>query len=210
MKTVVLLKGAGSEQVDALPQQLNAQPWSSGAMRIAVHLGMPSPAVPDGPSIAPVYDAIVEIWSDAPLQIDAVNLPGDWDILDVRVSQEVIGKPAERIAPVGITPGISQLTFIEKLDGMARSEAERHWTEHIPLANAIHVGMNRYVQDRLSPPADGAKPWFGMAHLHFPDEAAMRDGMFTTPEDVSVITADVGEFVQSYATMLAVEHVIKG
>jgi len=69
--------------------------------------------------------------------------------------------------------------------------------------------MNRYVQDRLAPGADGAAPWFGMAHLHFPDEAALRDGLFRTPADIEAIIADVAEFVSNHVTMLATEHVIK-
>lgn len=160
----------------------------------------------------PHYDAILELWSDEPLGDRVASdaaLVDDWQ-LDIRTSDEVVGKEGRGQAPAGATPGLSQLSFIHKIDAMPHAEAERHWSEHIPLASAIHVGMERYVQDRLSAGAADAEPWFGMAHLHFPNEAALRDGLFRTPEDVETITADVAEFVSTYATMLAIEHVVKG
>ncbi len=198
MKSVILLNGVA----DHLPAALAAQPWAERASRIVVQLAAPAQAEP------PIYDAIVEIWSDAPIVLD--GMAADWDRIDIRSSQEVIGKAADRTAPVGVSPGLSQLSFIQAIDGLPRAEIERHWDEHIPLARDIHVGMDRYVQDRLSAAPEGARPWFGMAHLHFPSADALRDGLFRSPDDVAVIGADVAEFVSDYATMLAIEHVVKG
>ncbi|SCW61272.1 conserved hypothetical protein [Sphingobium faniae] len=204
MKRVILLRGPRSGTVDAAPGWAAAQPWAADATRIVVHVGFSAPVEPGGADRPPAYDAVIELWSDAAPDIDALH--ADWAEATIRSSAQVIGKPAARPVPVGITPGLSQLSFIRAIDGLPLAEAERHWDEHIPLARAIHIGMNRYVQDRLSPP----DPWFGMAHLHFPDEAALRDGLFRSPEDVAVINADVAEFVSDYATMLAIEHVVKG
>lgn len=208
MKSVILLREFRSGRVDDLPMALASQPWADAAERIVVQLGMPAPIEPGGDMVPPIYDAVVELWSDAPIELSGMT--ADWTLVDARSSHEVIGKAAERTPPVGVTPGLSQLSFIQAIDAMPRAESERHWDEHIPLARAIHVGMNRYVQDRLSPAGEGARPWFGMAHLHFPDEAALRDGLFRSPEDVAVIGADVAEFVSHYASMLAIEHVVKG
>lgn len=208
MKTVILL--AKPESAAALPALLAARSWPDEASRIAVHVGLPAPVEADGPAVPPIYDAVVEIWSDAPIDLAADGVLAGWGTVDIRSSQAVIGKAPGNAAPTGITPGLSQLSFIQAIDGMPRAEIERHWDEHIPLACAIHVGINRYVQDRLSPASADARPWFGMAHLHFPDEAALRDGLFRTPDDIAVISADVAEFVRDYATMLAIEHVVKG
>ena len=208
MKTVLLLREAGD--LSALPNLIAARPWAAQAGRIAVQVGMAAPVEAGGDPVPPLYDAVVEIWSDAPVA-DAIAADPLFIAIktDVRTSQEVVGKPdagpGSGTSPMGVTPGLSQLSFIRALDDLPRSEIERHWQEHIPLAKAIHVGMNRYVQDRLSP----ADPWFGMAHLHFPSEAALRGGLFRTPEDIAVIGADVAEFVSDYATMLAIEHVVK-
>ena len=155
------------------------------ADRLALQLATP---VPGGE--APPYDAVIELWSDVSLAA-------------------TIAKDERGGIATGATPGISQLSFTQPIAGMAHEETLRHWSEHILLARDIHVGMNRYVQDRLAPGADGAAPWFGMAHLHFPDEAALRDGLFRTPADIEAIIADVAEFVSNHVTMLATEHVIK-
>ena len=176
------------------------------ADRLALQLATP---VPGGE--APTYDAVIELWSDVSL---AATIAKDEALagcaeLDIRDSQELIAKDERGGIATGATPGISQLSFTQPIAGMAHEETLRHWSQHILLARDIHVGMNRYVQDRLAPGADGAAPWFGMAHLHFPDEAALRDGLFRTPADIEVIIADVAEFVSDHVTMLATEHVIK-
>lgn len=207
-KTVVLARARDADAggfrrwllADHAPQHL-----APLADRLALQLAMPDA------DDAPPYDAVIELWSAAPLgeAITADEALASRAILDVRASEEVIAKDERDGTAIGATPGVSQLSFTRPIAGMAREETLRHWSEHIPLAREIHVGMNRYVQDRLAPGAEGAEPWFGMAHLHFPDEAALRDGLFRTPEDIEAITADVAEFVGGYATMLAVEHVIK-
>lgn len=203
MKTIVLMNAA----IPGGPQALAGRPWARHARRIVVQV---TEAMAGG-SPPPAYATVVEIWSDAPLaaEIAADAAFGPPGVADVRTSQEVIGKPAPAIAPAGPVAGLSQISFIAALPGLDRAEVERHWSEHIPLANAIHVGMERYVQDRLSPAAAGHAPWFGMAHLHFPDARALTEGLFRNDEDIATITADVAEFVAEHATMLAREHVVK-
>lgn len=210
MKSIVLMRADGDRLPPELPALLAGRPWSKETSRIVVQSGMAAPVEEGGPALPPIYDAVVELWSDAPIAIEADGLLTAMASLDIRMSQEVVGKAGDGPPPIGVTPGLSQLSFIQAKPGMPRSEAERHWDEHISLAREIHVGMTRYVQDRLSAAEAGARPWFGMAHLHFPDAAALRDGLFRTPEDVAVISADVAEFVAGHATMLAVEHVVKG
>jgi len=209
MKTVVALRAHGGAQISNLPAMLRERPWAAQASRIAVHLGMPAPTAAGGPPLPPPYDVVIELWSDEWLDIAEDAVLAALGTLEVYDSREVIGKAGEGRPPVGATPGLSQLSFIQAIDGMPRGESERHWDEHIPLACDIHVGMSRYVQNRLSPAGPGARPWFGMAHLHFPDEAALRQGLFRTPEDIRVITEDVAEFVSDHITMLATEHVVK-
>lgn len=211
MKTVIFLRAREQAARAFLLSMLVDRPWVDMASRIVVQMGVTTPANPGG-EMGPHYDAVVELWSDEPLVglLWADSVFSEVWRLDVRMSQEVVGKAGNGHAPVGVTPGLSQLSFIRKIEAMPDAEAQRHWSEHVPRACAIHVGMERYVQDRLSTGAAGAEPWFGMAHLHFPNEAALRDGLFRTPADVEAITADVAEFISDFATMLAVEHVVKG
>jgi len=203
MKYVILLQGPTSTAAAHVANWVGVQRWADAAMRVIVHAGLPTPIEPGGPAMPPAYNAVIELWTDtAPAQDDFV---AHWDQVHVRTSTQVIGKPSAAPVTAGVTPGLSQLSFIRAIHGLPRADVERHWDEHIPLALQIHVGMNRYVQDRLSPP----DPWFGMAHLHFPHEAALRDGLFRDDRDIAVITADVAEFVAHHATMLAIEHVVK-
>lgn len=212
MKTVVFMRAMPDAGPLPAPMLLAERPWASRASRIVVQTGMDAPVEAGGPAVPPVYDRVMEIWADASVG-DGIAadplLAAHWE-LDIRSAQQVVGKEGNGPAPMGVTPGLCQLSFIQAIDGMPRAETERHWDEHIPLACEIHVGMNRYVQNRLSPADAEAAPWFGMAYLRFPDEAALRDGLFRSAEDVAVITADVAEFVADYATMLAIEHVVKG
>ena len=203
MKRVILLRGPRSATAASSPEWTGAQLWTKAAERAVVHVGQQAPIEEGGPLVPPVYDAVIELWSDA--AFDADSLRSDWEQVEVCSSTQVVGKASPEPLAVGVTPGLSQLSFIRAIADLPRQEVERHWIEHIPLACEIHVGMNRYVQDRFSP----SSPWFGMAHLHFPSEAALRGGLFRTPEDIAVIRADVVEFVSDYSTMLAVEHVVK-
>lgn len=214
MKTVVLLHSPDAAFVDGLPALLRDRPWGEQASRIVVHLPCPPSLAAEGTegrTEAAPCDAVIEIWSPEPVTPFVAADPALADAwLDIRGSSEVIGKQGTGAPPQGVTPGLSQLSFIEAIAGLPRTEVERHWSEHIPLATAIHVGMNRYVQDRFSPAEEANARWFGMAHLHFPDERALAEGLFRSADDIALITSDVAEFVASHATMTAIEHVVKG
>lgn len=210
-KTIVLAK-AVEPGLDAwLREHLPGRPWAAQASRIAFQRGMAAPPSPGAADAPPAYDAVIEVWSHGSLAVAIADddVLASRAILDIRASEEVVARPPSHAIGPGATPGLSQLTFLTPLPGLSRAEFVRHWTEHIPLALAIHVGMNRYLQDYLAPGGEGAGPWYGMAHLHFPDAAALRDGLFRSPEDIATITADVAEFIGEFVTMLADEHVVK-
>ena len=205
MKTVVLARARDTD-ADVFRRWLLAEhaPYMLAPLtRLALQL-----AIRGSDGETPPYDAVIELWADAPVadRIAADHALAARALFDVRESQEMIVKDEREEIVVGATPGISQLSFVAPIAGMPLEETLRHWSEHIDLARDIHVGMNRYVQDRLTL---GAAPWFGMAHLHFPDAEALRDGLFRTAADMETIAADVAEFVGDYATMLAIEHVMK-
>lgn len=130
------------------------------AERLVLQLAIPGP---DG--AAPLYDAVIELWSaaapGAALMVDEALAARA--ILDICGSEEIVPKDERRSIATGVTPGLSQLSFTQPIAGMAREQTRRHWCEHIPLACEIHFGMNRYVQDRLTPGAEDSAPWFGNA-----------------------------------------------
>lgn len=207
MKTVMLVREAERGALVDLPARLTGWKRLGEVDRLVVHLATADPRAPD---VATVYDAAIELFGERRL---ADVLCGDLlegHVVEAHGSREVFGKGCDTLPGPGIVPGFSQLSFIRPLPGMSCADVERHWSEHIPLAVAIHVGMTRYVQDRFDEAGKTGAGWFGMAHLHFPDADVLRNGLFRTPEDVAAITEDVAEFVADHATMLAIEHVVKG
>lgn len=197
--------GSSGPLAEWLPALLASRSWAARAQRIVVQIAREDPDDP------PVCDAAIEVWSDAPLSAELRRDRELGTMLDLEWfdSDEVVALAAPGSCVQGITRGFSQLSFIAARPELTPAEALRHWDEHIPLALEIHHGMNRYVQDRFLPAEGTAQEWLGMAHLHFPDEESLCNGLFRTAADIAVIQADVAEFVGHYATVLAVEHVVK-
>ena len=112
----------------------------------------------------------------------------------------VVGKPG----PVG---GLSLMALVGPIAGLSRTETFRHWSEHIPLAVAVHHKALSYRQFRvvraLTPDAPDA---FGLAVLGFESHSALESGLFRNAHDPALIEADVAEFVGSVITMLGREE----
>lgn len=207
MKSVALLSANAPDAVPWLLEHAGRWGRDDAFLRpLTVQVG-----VPDLSGQPPRYEAVLEIWGADVASADSLIIEPLTDrfAVDLYFAEELVAKPAASPPAVGITPGISSLSFIKAKPALSRAEALRHWSEHAPLACAIHWGMTRYVQNRFQRRDGATSGWFGMAHLHFPDAAASREGLFRTAEDRAAITADVAEFVDEYATMLAVEHVIR-
>lgn len=208
VKTVALLRARESDLQSWLIEEIAARPWAVEADRIALQLAIVEPAGDGGGPARLLYDAVIECWGPRAL---CEQIARDRDIarraeFDLRPSVEAVAKGQDDWR-IGQTPGISQLTFLSAQTGMARAEAQARWARHVPLALEVHFGMNRYVQDHLAPGEAG--DWFGMAHLHFADARALREGLFRRDEDIDRIAADVAGFVGNHATVLATEHVVK-
>lgn len=156
MKYVVLLHGSrfAARTPDCITHWVAEQGWLETAAQVVVHIALPTPVEPGGAPQPPVYDAVAEIWSDTPIVADAFG--GGWDRAIVRASTPVVGKPPPVEVELGITPGLSQLSFIRAIDGMASAEVERHWDEHIPLARDIHVGMTAMCRTGCRRPIRGS------------------------------------------------------
>ena len=96
----------------------------------------------------------------------------------------------------GLSGPLQMLALIQRREGMAITEAFRHWDEHIPLAVAIHHKALRYRQFRFINKLSTAAPdYLGLAVLDFAGPDEMRTGMFHDDAEAAIITADVDEFV---------------
>ena len=206
MKLVALLSANAPDAVrwllDHAERSTNSRP---GLRRMTIQVG-----VPDFSGRPPRYDAVLEVWRDAESDDDEIiaSLTARFTV-ERYSAEELVAKSDLFPLAVGITPGIALLSFIRAKPELSRIEALRHWSEHAPLACEIHWGMTRYIQNRFEACDATSTAWFGIAKLHFPDAAASRDGLFRSAEDRAAIAADVAEFVDDYATMVAVEHVIR-
>lgn len=208
-KFVLLMRSREADLGPWLLEHLAARPWAAKALRLVAQIACSGPggAGDQKPSL---YDAVIECWGDSSLAPDIARDAGlsERAVLDLRVSEELVVKGGVPTT-MGPSPGVSQLTFLEGRADLPRSTWLARWAQHARLAIEVHVGMDRYVQDRLVPSTMKGADWFGMAHLHFPDERALREGLFRTEGDVARIGADVAGFVGGHATMLAAEYVLK-
>ena len=208
-KIVALVRSRESDLGPWLLDNLAARPWAEKAVRLAVQIGCAGPD--DAPDREPPpYDAVIECWGDPSLAEQVVRDAALFAraVLDVRGSEEIVAKGSVPTL-AGRSPGISQLTFLKGRADLPRSALLARWSQHAPLAIEVHVGMDRYVQDHFTPAEANDSDWFGMAHLHFPDDLSLRDGLFRTEGDIARIGTDVAGFVGCHATMHAAEYVLK-
>lgn len=89
-------------------------------------------------------------------------------------------------------------------------EQRRHWDEHVPLANRIHVGVTRYVRNwvegTVGDDARSAPPYRGIASQHYPSERDLRERSFDSPASVQVIVDDVADFIAEHTVLQVVEY----
>ena len=90
------------------------------------------------------------------------------------------------------------------------AEQRRHWDEHVPLANRIHVGCTRYVRNWVEAPTANhgaaAPPYQGIAMQHFLTEQDLRERSFDSPTSVQVIKDDVAEFIAEHLVLQTIEY----
>jgi len=82
---------------------------------------------------------------------------------------------------------------------------DRHYDEvHAPLARKI-PGLTRLVINRpITPPWGGPSPYYLIAELHFPDEAAFNAGM-ASPENRAT-GKDLRQFAANIVTLVTVRE----
>ena len=70
--------------------------------------------------------------------------------------------------------------------------------------------MNGYVREWIEAPLSaGTPPIFGIASMHFPSLADMRERFFDSTESIPIHAADLARFVGSAAPMVTSRYVLK-
>jgi len=188
-----------------------AGPAIGAAQAAAVMIADAASPFPDAGDEAghPLYDAVIEIWSDAAIALPVLAARADLIAVAVEARIGAGTGDADATAAPGRTPGTALLSFCSALPGAPRAETLRHWREHVPLACEIHHGMTRYVQNVILAGPTPAMPWFGMAHLQFPSFNRVPQDLFRSAADVATIEADVADFIATSPVMFATRHVLK-
>jgi hypothetical protein len=172
------------------------------AAAAAVSVNVVSPSDDGAP-----WDAVIELWGGhataSPGSLRTDLEPHAAALAIYRVT-ELVGKDTgpHRGWP---TAGVKLVVpWIGRSD-VTPAEQRRHWDEHVPLANRIHVGVTRYVRNWVDWPAPGTDaaqpPYQGIATQHFPSERDMIERSFDRPESVQVIAADVADFLAGHIVL---------
>jgi len=203
---------------DLAPGLLAATP---GLAALSVDLVDATPAVPpwqrpgEQPApAAPDFDAVFDLWGEAPALADAIAWLDERTAGLARASArvaEAVEKDA-LVRPPGRAAGVKFLSLMTFKADLPEPVAQRLWAHHARLALRVHVGMDRYVRDwvtSLTPQALPVPRFHGIAELHFPSVEAMATRWFDSAAGRDAIVHDVGHFLDRATRLYATEHVLK-
>jgi hypothetical protein len=162
----------------------------------------------------PVADLVLETWAESTDVLAAIHSAPLLERASVTTYQvaEWIEKDELR-APGTPTPAVKLIAAWEGRADVARTETRRHWDEHVPLANRIHIGCVRYVRNWIEALAmsSAAYPpaYQGIAFQYFRTRDDLEQRSFDRPESVQVIQDDVGDFIAACDVMIATEYVFQ-
>jgi hypothetical protein len=151
------------------------------------------------------YDVIIDYWYDSLVAFQkAAHLRAAIG-LGARSSKQhefavtettVVERAAMRQGEV--TPGIKFMGRLMFHEDLPDSAARRSWANHAILAQQVHIGMTRYVQNwvdaTLTP---SAPPTRGIPQLFFPSEADLVERFFDSERGRAEIASDTAHFVKS-------------
>jgi hypothetical protein len=155
------------------------------------------------------WDAVVELWVEEAAQLASLDLaalvPGGrctMVAVEERVEKDVWNGRALPADAIKLIVGWTRRAELSS------AEARRHWDEHVPIANRVHIGVGRYVRHWLAPTmlAGNALPYDGVAEQTFIDAKALKEGMYDSAAGEAEILADVQEFIGSYDIFTSREH----
>jgi hypothetical protein len=204
VKHIIFAKALGSrtELQQWLLRWFGSGPLT-GASAVAVNL------VAD--SSAP-WDAVTELWRHDEAELQAgfeAELARRCSQLAEYAVTELVGKdlgPDRGWPTLGIK---TVVPWIGRSD-VSVDERRRHWDEHMPLANRVHVGVTRYVRNWVEAPASravsAAPDYQGIATQHFLTQQDLETRMFDSPASVQVIADDVADFVAEHVFLVTTEY----
>lgn len=214
-KSVTFLKGRDDGDWTGY---LAARCAALDAERIVIDRIQPTPAglpyrPPSASGVVADYDVIVSL-AGAPALVETI----DWATLLGEAPVAAHGYAVEersifdRGAPrgIGLSPGTKLFGLLMFHADMPDSAVQRSWALHAELAERVHVGASRYVQNwitrRLSPDAPDAR---GMPEMSFPTHSDLIDRFFDSSRGRDEILQDTAHFVAHGPRFYCVEHIVR-
>jgi uncharacterized protein (TIGR02118 family) len=200
LKHFVFLRGAASQ---AHLQERALAAFAAAPFDVAVNL-----VRGDG---AP-WHVVVEAWTGAVSlrELLRAGVPGECVAACATYRVEELVEKDEGPAPGWPVAGVRLIVPWRRRIDVSPGECRRHWDEHVPLANRVHVGVTRYVrnwvEEAVGDDVAKAPPYQGIASQHYPSEQDLRERSFDSPASVQAINDDVADFIVDPVVLQVVEY----
>lgn len=209
-KTIIVLAGLGEQQTIDLCRDIAAS--TSGVERLVV--GVVNPELMDLAALpAPTHGAtaIVEIWGSEDSGAAALSGFAAKVVRGAWLMREIVQKDFSADRCIGhSSPGIKTMFFVSRRTSLSLQGFFDHW-EHVhgPLANRVHVGCTRYIQNQRVRELS-ATPWQmdGISELYFPTPHSLLNGFHVDAEGRREVARDVAAFVGITEGYAVTEHLL--
>lgn len=107
--------------------------------------------------------------------------------------------------PDGTRPVLTLITPVKWLPGLPKSEARRHWDEHVGTALRVHVGLSKYERNWVEEVMSwsvGAEPVDAYADFSFRTLEDYTERFFPADADRLEITQDIANFIASGSALV--------
>lgn len=158
------------------------------------------------------WDAVLEIKAREDSVINALAA----DDLHARTSSIIAYRAEEMIEKDdGLvrgspTAGVKLLCPWSRHQSLSARKCRRHWDEHVPLANRVHIGVCCYVrnwiEDILYASTQQPPDYQGMAVQYFNSYLGLKEESFDKPESEKVIQKDIAVFIDQFELLIGHEY----
>jgi hypothetical protein len=107
--------------------------------------------------------------------------------------------------PDGTRPVLTLITPVKWLPELPKSEARRHWDEHVGTALRVHVGLSKYERNWVEEVMSwsvGAEPVDAYADFSFRTLEDYTERFFPGDADRLEITQDIANFIASSSALV--------
>lgn len=158
------------------------------------------------------YDLLLEHDAESPCVLDALYSQfADQAALASYLVENCLEKGLPGASSGTGQHGRKLITCWQARPDISKEQARKHWDEHAPLANRIHVGCQRYernwVQALARASGDFPPIYSGIAFQYYASTEDLAERMFDYPYSVEVIQRDIEEFIDTFEVQVCTEWI---